>query len=667
MINIKLITADGRQIDYEKSDDFSIKMNRIADDLQDIEARYGEYSFSFSLPITKNNKTIFGYAGVPYVKNIFRINPIDVRLFNNDILILVGQLELQSVTEDKYNCILYSKLTQLVDDLAEKNMQEVSCPQVEWDFETTISNHINSGLTINETSYQFPLVFYNTFYCPTSVFTGLTDTIIDANGTTNHLFQRERSWQNWYYLINRTPLDENEMYVHQIPLAFYLKSMMDFMLTDIGWSMGGSFWEDENIKRIIVPFVGDTDVYDRAIYCDDGSAITGSSCAGTGATLYLDTAKFMPDMGCIEFLENVVKLFNLYMTIDVNQKTIIFETYDVMFGSKIAPYSIDNKIIGNIRITRVDENNPSILFADVANKRILGDNRYFAYSGTNAYDTVTERKYGITSNNYLFDEVFNYIGTTKEIKIGFQPPTVKRMRIRNDFDFQGANRSAGDMVMFLPFISSQLPEDNLGKAFNKKDSDTKVFNTEETIAYKGKPALFYYYGISASDFQQKTSFIGAQSNYFFFYFDDENQKIPFASPFALLSYRDNINEILQYAYENPIESANDENVMIASYMQSIYLMMASSTGVSNTTQFSLTLADNSDYGDTIYTKFHANKYKRYRESEVLEADIIITNIDWREMQINTPIKYNNQIYSLLEISSYDIVKETAKIKLIKQL
>jgi len=96
-------------------------------------------------------------------------------------------------------------------------------------------------------------------------------------------------------------------------------------------------------------------------------------------------------------------------------------------------------------------------------------------------------------------------------------------------------------------------------------------------------------------------------------------------------------------------------------------MMASSTGVSQTTQFSLILADNNDYGDTIYTRFHSGKYKRYQESEVLTLSMIMNDVDWRAMQINTPVKYNNQIYSILEISNYDIVKQTAELKLIKQL
>jgi len=96
-------------------------------------------------------------------------------------------------------------------------------------------------------------------------------------------------------------------------------------------------------------------------------------------------------------------------------------------------------------------------------------------------------------------------------------------------------------------------------------------------------------------------------------------------------------------------------------------MMASSTGVSNTTQFSLILADNNDYGDTIYTRFHSGKYKRYQQSEVLTADIICTDVDWRALQINQPVLYRKQTYSIMSVTNYDVVKQTAQIQLIKQI
>lgn len=660
--NIKIVVKNtGRQIDYTKIEDLSIKMNRVADDATNPESRFGEYSYSFSVPKTRNNMEVFGFAGVPHVKNIFNINPIDVEVFNNDLLILTGQLELQEITDKSFKCVFYSKLTQLSDDLKGKNLQELTvCPQIAWNYETTIRNHINSGSTAYR-EYEFPFIYYNTFYCPTSVFTGLTDTIVDANGTTNHIFDRERAWQNWYYYINHSSIGENNTYYQWFPLAWKLKAIMEYMLKEVGWTMSGAFWEDSNIQKIIVPYVGDSP-WDSAIYCSNGVAITGTSC-GAG-TLTLNTARFMPDMDCLDFLESVIKLFNLYLQIDVKNKIIVMDSYDVMFGHRINPYNINNKVIDKPVMSRVDEYNPSIRFAEVDNKRVLGDNRYIASSGTSAYSV----KYLITANNDLFDDIFNYRGiTTGEIKTDFAAPVVKRMRIRNEFNYSDTNKSAGDTVFFIPFISKQLPEDNAGKAFNKKDTDSTAMNNESSVQYGGKPVLLYYYGISTSDIQQKTAGIGSQSDYFYINLAGTNQKIPFTSPFALTYYRDIINETLEAAGANPTGSTNDYVTMLASYMQSIYLMMANSTGMtSNVTDMSLILADNNDFGDTIYTRYHKNKYKRYENSDILEMKIICTDVDWNMLQINQPVFYDNEIYSILEIKNYDVSKQTATLKIIKQ-
>jgi hypothetical protein len=659
--NIRIITSiGGRTIDYEKPEDLSIKMSRVADDMADPEARYGEFSYSFSLPITRNNMEIFGFANVPTVRNKFRVNPIEVKVFNNDLLLLDGQLELEEIGADRFKCVFYSKLTQLSDALQDKNMQDITCcPKISgWNYETSIRTHMNAGYdSCDETPYQFPFIFYNTFYCPTSVFTGLTDTVVDANGTTNHYFQRERDQQNWYYYINRSSLGENDTYFQWFPLAFYLKPMMEYMLKDIGWSMGGSFWEDANIKRILVPYVGDTDVYDRACYCSDGGAITGSTCTGT---LMLNTALFMPDMDCIDFLENIIKLFNLYLIIDATNKTIIFETYDVMFNNKTSPYNIDKKVIGDMVVSRMKEYDPTVRFKEVDNQMILGDNRYIASSGTSAYSAI----YKIATDTSLFDGVFNHKGTTEgEVEIDFGAPVVKRMRIHNKYNMDGVDKSAGDHVFFVPFISKQLPTDNGGKAFSKKDTDSVLYNNEASVQYKGEPILVYYYGISSSDFEQKTSLIGDQKDYFFFNFENINQKITFTSPFALKPYRANINNTLANT------DSGSSKTMLAGYMQSAYLMMAGSGGIPTgmDRDFSLILSDDNSFGDTLYTKFHSNKYKRYRDSEILEGTIRMDGNDWRAMQINTPIKYNSELYSIMEIKSYDVVKGTATITLIKML
>lgn len=688
--NIKIVTTSGRNIDYTTPEDLNIKLNRVSEDLQDISARFGEYSYTFSLPKTANNASIFGFAGVNGIKNAFRVNPVDIQVFNNDMLLLTGQLELRQVKQASYECVFYSKLTLIVDLLKDKKMSDITCPIIPWDYETTIENHINADYkNSDEAQWQFPLIYYNTWFCPESVYKGKSDTIVDYDGATNHTFAAKRSWQNWYYLLNKTNQGTAEFYYHQIPMAFYLKSAMELMFEDIGWTMGGSFWEDENIKSIIMPYVGDSDVYEKALFCDGYNPssksglnwISGHTCYSGDSkypapedipspcgNLMCDTKLFMPNVDCEKFLSDVINIFNLYFTIDIQNQTIMFETYDVMFGSKVGAYDISNKLIPDtISIVKMENNNPSITWESQENERILGDNQYMITTGTSAFNTW----YNNTKDDTLFNQVFNHIGTTDgDISIGFQAPSVKRMRIRNEYNINDVYKVTtgfvGDVVAFMPAISKQLPDKNDSKYFNGGTGETIAYNSPESMQFAGKPTLYYYYGMSNSDFIQQSVGVGQQKDFFWFDFGDNKQKIPVCSPFALTALQDNIDVAIKNAGQDAT-LASDASTMLASYMKSIYLMLGTSTGVTRTKDFSLIFANNTDYGDTLYSKFYSTRFQRYQESEILEADMIMDDNDWREMQINTPILYNHQIYSIVDISNYDVVKHTSQIRLIKQL
>jgi hypothetical protein len=653
--NIKIITFDGRLLDYTTPESLNIKLNRISDDYRNPDKRWGEYSYNFSLPKTKNNAKIFEFADNKSKKNKFKVNPLSIRLYNNDKLLVDGTLELRKIKEKSYECIVFSKLTQLVDDLGKLNLQDLTnMPQISgFTYETNIAIHINANYdNSDEADWQFPLVYYNTFYTPYGTYSGLTDTLSYPFGTA--AFRCERSSQNYYYLLNRTQTGvDNELYYHQIPMAFYLKFIMNKMLDNIGWSMGGSFWDDANIKKIIVPYVGNNDIYDQAQYCSNGDDVqTGGVCSG--GTLMLDTGKFLPKYDCKKFLKDVINTFNLYYTIDINQKIINFETYDIMFGSRAAPYNITDKLLySTINIDRIDQYDPTVSFTNPSNDLIMGDNYYIgSYSGTNALYATYKK-----TSSALFNEVYSHIGITSgEVKIGFGAPCIKRIYVRNTDNYTGSITNAQDQIMFIPNLSKQTPRDNNNCSFNKATGDTINYDKEDTVKYDGLPTLMYYYGISDCNFIQQAG-KGDSSDYFYFDFNNIKQKIGIASPFALKTFRDNINTTL-----NLNDSGTTETIY-ASYLQSIYMMMGS--GVTST-DISLTFGD-SELCPTLYNKYHQKKYDRYRNSEMLSATIRLNNIDWSIMTFNQPLLYNGEIYSLLSIKNYDVISGLATIEIIKHI
>ena len=374
----------------------------------------------------------------------------------------------------------------------------------------------------------------------------------------------------------------------------------------------------------------------------------------TGQTVNIDTTKFLPDMGQAEFLKNIINTFNLYFSIDVNNKVINFETYDTLFMNKVNPYDVTDKVLSDkLVIENVENSDNSIEFKSADNMKVFGDNLYLASTDLSALD-VTLR----TSDENTNKKVFNYIGkSSNKIDCGFGVPAIKRMYLRNEKDYSGADFNAGDHIIFLPNISKQTPQDNDNKKFNKSDSDTTIFNTEETIQHKGNLSLYYYYGLSDSTFEQKPS-IGYDKDYYYLNLDATPTKIPVVNPFLYQIYRDNVN----YRLSNPTD---DYESVLAAYVQTPYLMLGNDE--TKVTDFSLILNENSDYGETIYSKFHKNKYDRYRNSELLKFTMLINNVDWKNMTINQPIKFNNQIYSLVYIQNYDVVAGTAEVCLIKML
>ena len=630
-VNIKIQTTDGRRLDYTTPESLNIKFNRIIDDYKQPDKRYGEFSYNFNLPKTKNNNKIFGVADAHMVYNRFKINPININVFNNDELILNGLLDVMSINDSSYVCRFYSNLTLLIDEIVDLNLKNLTTmPQIEnWDYENTIQAHIASDYkNSDETDYQFPLFFYNTYFTPYSVYSGQTD-------FEGYEFRPDgdRPQQNFYYILNRVNTD-NEWYFHQIPIAFYLKSILKNMLKQVGWSLSGSFWETDEAKQIILPYVGEQDVYDSAVYDVSG-------------TTYLDTNKFLPDMGAVDFLNSIINTFNLYFILDTDNKIIIMETYDSMFSNTVDPFKLDKKVIENTVVTsRISDYDYSIKFVDPLNKNHLGDNYKITSDGTDAHSATYTK---IDNANY--DKVYNHIGSTSNsVQINFAAPKVKRMYVRNREDYDGTQTFNQEKVIFMPDMSEQTRYDNKGNKFNKGETETTVYNTEDSIKYKGKPTLYYYYGVSAGDFLQGGD---KASDFFYVDFNNVKQKIPIASPFGYDTYRNLINTKLLEGNE------------YASYLQTIYLNMGSN--FEGNYRYSLVFGDNDGMIDTLYSKFYRNKFNRYKNGEIIDASVNLTSVDWKQLQINRAILYKKELYSLMEIKNYDIVKGTANIRIIKIL
>ena len=641
---IRILTNKGQEIDYYNVSDLNIRLNRIVDEYNDLETRFSEFSYMFNLPMTANNNRIFGNVHAKNVVEKFRRNVIEVFVYLNEALLFTGVLELMSIDEDNYRCALLSKVSLLVDALQEKDLKELNLPDIEFDYENTIRAHVEANyLSSDETFYQFPLVFYSTFFAPPSVLDGQTD-------TWNYLFQDIRPMQNYSYILNKTSGDDNEVFFHQLPMAIYLKSIIEQILEDAGWTLGGSFFDKEDIKRIIIPYVGDNDIYDDSTYCSDGSDLNIAGQCDTG-TLMLRTANFLPEMGQQEFLQAVINAFNLYFDINVEQKIIRFETYNDLFLNKTNPYIVDGKILADtVEELKVENQDPSIKFIPHDYNKVLGFDEVMRTANTNAL-LQSYKKLNETPN------IYDYLGDEAEpIEIEFGQPVYAKKYLRNTENFAGNVSGGNDAVIFIPQLTRQTYRDNNNMPFFMKDTDTVVNNEEDRIRHDGLPTMFFYLGISDSDFVQQTG-KGASSDWFYINFHSQKMKIPFASPYAYVNNRTRINQILN-------DGEEDFERAYASNLQATYLMMGDAYPIQH--GFSLVLSEQGNIYPSMYNKFHEEKFRRYQEYYILRADIRLNIQDWNQLKMHVPVMYENQIYSLIAIENYDVVNEIGNIRLLRQ-
>lgn len=654
----------GDELEYKSAEDLGLTFTRIADNEADLSNKFGEFSYSFELPITKKNSKIFKYANTTGVKNIFIPNrDLPCQVYLNNALLLDGVISLQEVTTSSYNCVLYSKLKEFSDLIANKTLQDLQFPVITWDYEKSIINHWNANyMSSDETYWQFPLVYYGTNYASYSTYSGKTD----YKGVTFH--NEDYAHQQYYYIINNfTDRENNRFYHHQFPPAFYVVSLINQIFTDAGWSCGGQIFNDSNFKKVVLLYSGDDDLWDRAISAsetayDDAGGVLSTS----GLTTPLYPAKLAPEMEQADFLNGIMQMWGLYPLVDVQNKTIKFVTYRELQGDSFNPYDITLKVAkDSVKFTYMENNNPSIKFDDAENFRVMGDN---AISTGDTYNSIAMKWKAVNNNN--LDAFFNRKGTTEEIEIPFAPPTVKKTFIQNDSNINGVNYNAGYHIMYQPIMANQTPYDAEGRKFNKGEDALHgyAFNNEGFLKFAGSPTLHYYLGRSNSDIVNKTG-KGAQSNYFYInmYTGTTLFRMPitFCSPFQLSTYRDELDD-----YAAAPDDLDSRKTISSVYLRTLWNMMGDTivggyTGV--TTDYSLCFDDSGYFHNTLWTVFHQPKYDRFQKSEVLECTMRMTPYDWNQMQLNRPILYKKEVYHIVEISSYNPIAQTAELRLIKIL
>ena len=661
--NIDIIVNEIHHLEYMDASSLGLKLTRKVDDFNDLSKRFGDFTYTFSIPITKKNSIIFNYANAHGKINIFLNQVYDCQIYNNNKLLIVGQIELVGVNEFTFDVVVHSKLVEFIDAISGKTLNQLQFPTMVFDYEKTIVDWTNANYkNSDEALLQFPLVFYNTYFTPYSVYSGVTDmnrnTFVDKG---------DNSFQNFKYIINSIMpsggiIRQNMFFYHQFPPAIYLVRIIQQIFIDAGWTINGSFFNNDNIKKIICPYIGDTGIYDRA-------GISGHTSSFSSPSKILQPGLFLPsDVTQIDFINAVINTFNLYFTIDVQNKIINFEEWNTFFGNNYNPYDMTNRIKREtMKLQKADNVNPSISFTASGNQLILGDNNVVK----NYSNTFYNLQYA-SGNTNQYNIFFNKVGDNNSdiINILFGEPQMHRMYLYQDVPYNGGT-GYGMQPIVVPMISKQKESDNGGKPFNGDTGQTSAYNTESTIQYQGTMSLYYYLGQSQCNIVQHNSkdlqnilYLNIATGYSATII---RTKIGFCSPFMITDNQINLQNFLNsITTSNLVNNIKTKDIIECSYLLTSNDMMVNSSDTYTKTDYSLVFDDSNQYHETLYTKFHKAKYDRYQNNNLLVADTIMTDFDWNELQIGRPILYYGEIYSLVNIDSYSPIDNSATITLIKQ-
>jgi len=90
--NIDIILDGKWHLEYETAESLGIKLAKKVDDQNNLSKRFGDFSYTFSVPQTKNNDVVFSHANALAKPKIFVGQKFDCIILNNDKILLPAQI-----------------------------------------------------------------------------------------------------------------------------------------------------------------------------------------------------------------------------------------------------------------------------------------------------------------------------------------------------------------------------------------------------------------------------------------------------------------------------------------------------------------------------------------------------------------------------------------------
>lgn len=228
-INSELVDVDGK---------FDVNFNREFIDLQQLDSKSGDYTWTIKLPKTKRNAVIFGLSNViNTIDKFVRELHFPAKYETNGMSPLDGFFLLKQITKTHFEGILISNNISWAKLIEKKNLNELTnYDGTPWEFQFigasastspySFAWHVEND-TYNNSDVAFPLIPRGHFWH-------------SANTQLNHFFNDSISFSD-------------------IPPSVYELKILKKIFENIGWGVDGDVINNSEHQKVVVPFCGPED------------------------------------------------------------------------------------------------------------------------------------------------------------------------------------------------------------------------------------------------------------------------------------------------------------------------------------------------------------------------------------------------------------------------
>ncbi|GAB3293875.1 hypothetical protein [Hymenobacter tenuis] len=209
-----------------------LRLSRSGVDINQLDSRGGDASYTFVLPPTRRNDRFFqARRNGQMVDKFLAPRPITAVLYVGGDLFFRGVWQLTSVRSDGYPGKLVAPEVDVFAQIGSKMLSELQFAPLDYQGQHGFAERL--ALSCADTPIQFPLVAYGNWY----------DTIVNADGTEQPLPASND------FGTRALEIDD------YLPSVSFLPTLRQ-IFADVGWQIRGEVLDDADVREWCMPFTG---------------------------------------------------------------------------------------------------------------------------------------------------------------------------------------------------------------------------------------------------------------------------------------------------------------------------------------------------------------------------------------------------------------------------